>query len=89
MRRVIDTTPHFERALTSFVKAHRELRKKVFVLIDRLAEDPYDIKNKTHHLSGDLKGMFSASIDHSYRIVFLIGSEGITLINIGSHDEVY
>jgi addiction module RelE/StbE family toxin len=89
MRRVIDTTSHFERSLTSFIKLHRDLRKKVYLLIDRLSENVFDSRNKTHSLSGDLKGMYSANIDHKYRIVFLMGSEGITLINIGSHDEVY
>ncbi|MES3031355.1 MAG: type II toxin-antitoxin system mRNA interferase toxin, RelE/StbE family [Patescibacteria group bacterium] len=89
MVRAVHTTPRFERRLTSFVKSHQNLRTKISSLIDRLAKNPFDPKNKTHSLSGELKGMYSASIDKSYRIVFVMGSEAITLINIGSHDEVY
>jgi addiction module RelE/StbE family toxin len=89
MVRIIDATSRFERRLTSFVKTHQHLRVKIFSLIDRLSKNPFDSKNKTHQLSGDLKGMYGAHIDHSYRIVFLIGEDAITLINIGSHDEVY
>lgn len=89
MRRIIDATPRFERSLTSFVKSHQDLRKKVFSLIDRLSKNPFDSKNKTHALSGELKGMYAANIDHKYRIIFVMGSDAITLLNIGSHDEVY
>lgn len=89
MRRIIDATPHFERALASFVKTHKDLRPKVFSLIDRLSKNPFNPKNKTHSLLGDLKGMYAASVDRKYRLIFLMGSDAITLINIGSHDEVY
>lgn len=89
MLRKIDTTPRFERRLVSFVKAHQDLRSKTSSLIERLSKDPFDSKNKTHTLSGNLKGMYAASINHTYRIVFVMGDEAITLINIGSHDEVY
>jgi addiction module RelE/StbE family toxin len=89
MVRIIDTTPRFEHSLSAFIKSHQELRDKIISLIDRLAKNPFDSKNKTHKLAGKLKGMYGASINRSYRLVFLIGTEAITLINIGTHDQVY
>ncbi len=85
----IDTTPRFDRRLTAFIKAHPDLREKTRALIDRLAENPFEPKNKTHHLSGKLKKFWGAYISWSYRVVFFLSDEAITLINIGSHDEVY
>lgn len=85
----IDTTARFDRRLSAFVKAHPDLREKTRALIDRLAHDPFDPRNSTHRLSGKLKGFWGANINWSYRLVFLLGSSSITLINVGSHDEVY
>jgi addiction module RelE/StbE family toxin len=87
--RGILTTKYFDKSLLNFIKSHNNLRNKTLNLIDRLSKDPFVLKNKTHKLSGNLSGMYSASIDNKYRIVFLIGTEAITLINIGSHNDVY
>ncbi|MBI2409874.1 type II toxin-antitoxin system mRNA interferase toxin, RelE/StbE family [Candidatus Kaiserbacteria bacterium] len=87
--RRIDTTPHFDHALTHFLKAHPDLREKTLVLIDRLAIDPFDPRNKTHRLSGPLKSLWGAHISFQYRLIFAISDDAILLINTGSHDEVY
>lgn len=85
----IETTSRFDRRLIAFVKAHPDLRERTRTLIDRLAENPFDSRNKTHKLSGKLKEFLGADITWSYRIMFLLDDESITLINIGSHNEVY
>ncbi|HCB35314.1 MAG: hypothetical protein A2W52_00440 [Candidatus Taylorbacteria bacterium RIFCSPHIGHO2_02_49_25] len=85
----IETTPRFERRLIAFLKSHPDLRERTRALIDRLAENPFDPHNKTHKLSGKLKEFWGVEIAWSYRIVFLLTDESVTLINIGSHDEVY
>lgn len=58
-------------------------------LIDRLALDPFHSRNKTHMLSGALQGVWASDINYHYRILFLIYDDAITLVNVGSHDEVY
>lgn len=85
----IETTPRFERRLIAFLRAHPDFRERTRGLIDRLSENPFNPRNKTHKLSGKLKEFWGADITWSYRIVFLLTDENITLINIGSHDEVY
>ncbi len=85
----IQATPRFERMLARFVKAHPELRQKTLTLVSRLAKNPYDSGNKTHRLSGKLKGCLAASISLHYRVVFLIVEDALWLLSIGSHDEVY
>lgn len=85
----IDTTSSFDRRLVAFVKSHPELKNKIFDLISRLSNNPFDQKGKTHKLSGRLSNLYSASINWNYRLVYCIDSKAITLINIGSHEEVY
>ncbi|PIR83871.1 plasmid stabilization protein [Candidatus Kaiserbacteria bacterium CG10_big_fil_rev_8_21_14_0_10_51_14] len=85
----IKTTPRFDRRLASFLKAHPELVGKTEAAINSLARTPFDPRNKTHALSGPLKGLWAASISYHYRLVFLLSDDEIILVNIGSHDEVY
>lgn len=75
--------------LSRFIKAHPELRQKTLAAISRLAKNPYATANKTHTLSGKLKGCLAASISFHYRLVFVIVDVEIWLLSVGSHDEVY
>jgi len=56
--------------------------------------DPFHPTLKTHKLSGEFQGIWSASIDYKYRILFeftiMNNSENaILLLNLGNHDDVY
>jgi len=86
---LLKTTSRFDRRLKAFVKYHPELRAKTLELIDRLALDPFHSLNKTHMLSGTLKGVWASDINYYYRILFLLSDDAIKLVNVGSHDEVY
>jgi len=61
----------------------------------RLAANPADPRLKTHRLSGQLAGLMASSVAYDCRIIFARGkhpktrAEVLTLLNIGSHDEVY
>jgi len=54
--------------------------------------DPYQLKLKTHKLSGKLDGLWSFSIEYDLRVVFYFTEDHpkrAVLVSIGSHDEVY
>ena len=53
--------------------------------------DPYHPSLRLHKLGGKLEGVYSISINISYRIIieFIINDDIIVPINIGSHDDVY
>ncbi len=68
---------------------HPDLRKRIMVLIDSLHKDPFNPKNKTHKLSGSLRGQYAVSINWKYRISFIIFGTIITLVDVGSHDDLY
>lgn len=54
--------------------------------------NPFDVRLKTHKLSGKLKNLLSFSIEYDIRIVFYFTKDKpvkAIFIDIGSHDEVY
>ena len=66
------------------------LKEKFWKAIDVFCQDPFDPKLRTHKLTGKLKDLWAFSVSHDCRIIFkFVGSEGVLLIDIGSHEEVY
>ncbi len=88
-------TPGFERAFRRLVGKNPRLQLQIEKALLRLAADVNDPRLKTHHLSGQLKGLHASSAGYDCRIVFArqknlkTGVETLLLINLGSHDEVY
>jgi mRNA-degrading endonuclease YafQ of YafQ-DinJ toxin-antitoxin module len=88
-------TPHFERSFKRLVGKHPAMRVRIEATLRRMAEDINDPKLRTHHLIGQLDGLFACTVSYDCRIVFSrqphpkTKKEVLLLINIGSHDEVY
>jgi mRNA-degrading endonuclease YafQ of YafQ-DinJ toxin-antitoxin module len=61
--------------------------------LEKLADDAFDPRLKTHKLKGDLAGRWSASAAYDLRIIFRFvrheQSESILLLSVGTHDDVY
>jgi mRNA-degrading endonuclease YafQ of YafQ-DinJ toxin-antitoxin module len=52
--------------------------------------DPYHPKLRTHKLAGQLKDIWSFSIEYHLRIIFyFVNNTEVILEDIGTHDEVY
>ena len=54
--------------------------------------DPFELRLKTHRLSGKLKDLWCFSLDYDLRVVFYFTKhkpKKAVLIDIGTHDEVY
>jgi len=84
-------TARFTRSAKKFTERHSELRTKFAGILRDLEDDPFQPHLKYHHLSGKLKGIQAVSITDSYRITLtvVISDKEITLLDVGSHDEVY
>ncbi len=74
-----------------FLKKHPEIHSQYRKTLELLQLNPYHPALKLHHLQGRLSGLSSVSINISYRIVLelIVEGNGILLINIGKHDQVY
>lgn len=85
----------FKRAFKKIAKTHPHLPAKIFSVLEKLCQDPFDPKLKSHKLRGRLSGLWACHVEYDCRIVFAFDEmpdqeiELIVLIDIGKHDEVY
>ncbi len=83
------------RAFKRLIRKHPELRTLIENTLKQLAQDLFNPNLRTHKLTGELSDIWSCSINYSHRILFEFvskqktGEQGILLLNIGTHDEVY
>lgn len=76
---------------SKFEKQFRKINREIQILsVEKTAIfmiDPYDSRLKTHKLHGRLDGLYSFSVNHSYRIIFDFLSKNIVrFYEIGNHD---
>jgi len=87
----IVTTQFFMRRARKFLNRHPDLRPQFARVVDDLRTDPFAPHLDYHRLSGRLEGIQAVRLTHSYRITLtvVVTDKEITLLDIGSHDEVY
>lgn len=87
----ISTSDYFLKRGKKFFQKHPDLKEKFRTLVDALAQDPFQPHLKLHPLKGRLKGLYAVSLTFSFRITLTLqlSDSGITLLDIGSHEEVY
>ncbi len=85
------TTQFFLRRARKFFKKHPELRSRFAQVVTDLQQDPFAPHLGYHHLGGKLQGIQAVRLTDSYRVTLtiIISAQEITLLDIGSHDEVY
>jgi mRNA-degrading endonuclease YafQ of YafQ-DinJ toxin-antitoxin module len=80
----------FERAYKKKFNANKELEDKFWEKIEKFKYNPFDPTLKTHKLSGELKDLFSFSVQYDVRVIFYFTHDNKAVFtNIGTHDEVY
>lgn len=84
-------TTTFVKTSKKFFKRHPDLKPDFKDLLIQLEENPFEKRLKLHQLKGRHKEKYSVSLTYSYRVVLYleIVNKEITLLDIGSHDEVY
>jgi mRNA interferase YafQ len=82
---------HFDRQSERFKRRHPELRSRLARTIRDLQTDPFQPHLRLHALRGELEGLHALSLTHAYRILLTlrISEHEITLLDIGSHDDLY
>ena len=84
-------TESYIKKASKFVKKHPDLLRQYEKTLKLLEIDPTHPSLRLHSLKGKLKGLYSVSINISYRITleFFITQNDIILLNVGHHDEIY
>ena len=81
----------FKKAFKKRIKS-TETEQDFWLRLDLFITDPFNLKLKTHKLSGKLKDLWSFSLDYDLRVVFYFTKDKpkkAVLVDIGTHDEVY
>lgn len=88
--RIIYTKSYHKRAV-KFIKKHPELIGQYEKTLKLLELDPSHPSLRLHELKGKLKGLYSVSINISYRITlkFILSEKDIVPIDVGPHDQLY
>jgi mRNA-degrading endonuclease YafQ of YafQ-DinJ toxin-antitoxin module len=84
-------TDTYNRSALRWLKRHPDLRQQYLKTLQLLEANPFHPSLRLHALSGKLRGVYSVSINLSYRITLelLIQDAQVILINVGDHDAVY
>jgi mRNA-degrading endonuclease YafQ of YafQ-DinJ toxin-antitoxin module len=80
----------FKKAFKKRIKGKISLEKKFFQKVEVFLDNPHHPSLKTHKLTGELKDLWSFSVDYDLKIVFYFSEpQKAIFIDIGSNDEVY
>lgn len=79
----------FTRAFKTLTRKNKLLRHKTQKQLAVFLENPKRHSLRLHKLTGKRFEQWSISIDQDIRLIFQYIPEGILLVDIGSHDEVY
>lgn len=73
------------------MKRHPELRSRLAKILHDLEQDPFQPHLKFHSLGGKFSGAQAISLTYDYRITLtvVVTEKEISLLDIGTHDEVY
>jgi mRNA-degrading endonuclease YafQ of YafQ-DinJ toxin-antitoxin module len=84
-------TESYTRRAVRFIRRHPEVRLQYEKTLQLLELNPFHPSLRLHKLKGTLSGLYSASINLSYRITieFLIAGRTIIPVAVGPHDDVY
>jgi len=84
-------TDSYNKRASKFLKKYPELKSQYKKVLKLLELDPYHPSLRLHTLKGKLDGLFSISINISYRITLemIITEKEVIPVNVGHHDKVY
>ncbi|MBN1684651.1 MAG: type II toxin-antitoxin system RelE/ParE family toxin [Gammaproteobacteria bacterium] len=80
-------SPVYEKKASQFLKRYPHLRNQYQKTLELLKLNFFHPSLRPHKLQGKLKGLYSVSINLSYRITFdfIIENQQIVPFNIGDH----
>lgn len=69
-----------------FKKLSKDLQEETSYKIDIFKENPDDKQLKAHKLKGKFSGLYSFSVNYSYRIIYAIEDNNYHFLEFGDHD---
>jgi mRNA-degrading endonuclease YafQ of YafQ-DinJ toxin-antitoxin module len=90
VRTQIAFSSSFKRAFKKRIEGRKDVEQKFWQRVEIFAANPHDPRLRTHKLSGELREMWSFTVEYDVRVVFSFLPDGrVVFVDIGGHDEVY
>lgn len=87
----ISFSSSFKNVFKKKIKNNKRIEKAFWNCVEIFIDEPFNRKLKTHKLTGNLKDLWSFSIEFDLRVIFYFTAKNkkVVFIDIGTHDEVY
>ena len=79
----------FSRAFRKITKKRPSIKEKIKLKIALISLNPLHPSLKLHKLKGKQSDNWSIAVEQDLRLIFTYVPDGILLIDIGKHEEVY
>ena len=73
----------------TLVKQPAKIQEKFFEALDIFVKDPFHYSLNNHALTGEFRGLRSFDVTGDVRVHYEEFSEGVVLISIGTHAQLY
>lgn len=80
---------YFIKRYRKITKKNQQLKQSIKKVINQFIKSPRHPTLHLHKLKGKMVDDWSISVEANMRIIFTYIKDGILLVDIGSHDEVY
>lgn len=87
--KVIEFSPKLLEELRTLRRQDKKLFERIDKQLTLFQKDPNHNSLRLHKLKGNLKNVWSISIDKNYRMLFIDGGDSAYFFELGTHDEVY
>ena len=87
--KTIEFSRDLDKKLKLLAKKNYKLYRKVEKQLILFQSDPSHSSLRIHKLKGNLKDVWSLSVDRNYRMVFMEDGFSIYFFDIGTHSEIY
>lgn len=87
--KAIEFSPGLLRKLKATKNKEKPLFTKIQKQLKLFQADPRHNSLRVHKLKGNLKNVWSISVDRNVRLLYMESEESIYFFDIGTHDQVY
>lgn len=85
----IELSPELDNDLRKLKRKDSRLSKQIEKQLALFIENPKHPSLRVHKLTGELKNLWSISINKSIRMVYIFDADQAYFVKIGTHDQVY
>lgn len=85
----IQFSPELHKSLQQIVSKDQKLAQRIKKQLQLFALNPFHPSLRIHKLTGNMKNLWSLSINMKLRMLYFLEDDNAYFVDIGTHDQVY